>query len=64
VNLGTDLGPVDFAAIARALGAYGVTVDRDAAFEPALRRALTADRPTVLHLALDRHWVSPDQTPG
>ena len=60
-SLATDLGPVDFAAIARACGARGVRVDTDAAFEPALRQALAADRPTVLHLALDRAWVSPDQ---
>ena len=43
----TDLGPIDFAAAARALGARGVRVEDDAAFEPALRQALVADRPTV-----------------
>jgi acetolactate synthase I/II/III large subunit len=59
----TDLGPVDFAAIARAFGANGIAVGDDAAFEPALRSALASDRPTVLHLTLDRRWVSPDQTP-
>ena len=31
---GTDLGPIDFAAAARACGARGVRVDTDAAFEP------------------------------
>jgi acetolactate synthase-1/2/3 large subunit len=59
--IATDLGPVDFAAIARAFGARGVKVDSDAGFEPALRQALATDRPTVIHLALDRAWVSPDQ---
>ena len=59
--IATDLGPVDFAAIARAFGARGVHVDGDAGFEPALRQALATDRPTVIHLALDRAWVSPDQ---
>jgi thiamine pyrophosphate-dependent acetolactate synthase large subunit-like protein len=44
-----------------ACGAIGVRVDDDAAFEPALRAALAADRPTVIHLALDRRWVSVDQ---
>ena len=34
---GTELGPVDFAAVARAVGARGARVERDAAFEPALR---------------------------
>ncbi len=59
--LATDLGPIDFAAVARGLGARGVRVDRDAEFEPALRQALAADRPTVIHLPLDRAWVSVDQ---
>ncbi len=59
-GIATDLGPIDFAAIARACGARGVRVDRDADFEPALRQALAVDRPTVIQLALDRAWVSPD----
>ena len=59
--LGTDLGPVDFAAIARACGARGVKVDTDDAFEPALRQALAGDRPTVIQLTLDRRWVSVDE---
>jgi acetolactate synthase-1/2/3 large subunit len=52
------LGPVDFAAIARGLGAHGVRIDADAAFEPALQAALVADGPTVIQLALDRRWKS------
>jgi acetolactate synthase-1/2/3 large subunit len=60
-GIGTDLGPIDFAAVARAFGARGVKVESDAALEPALRQALAADRATVLHLPLDRRWVSPDQ---
>jgi acetolactate synthase-1/2/3 large subunit len=63
VGIATELGPIDFAAVARACGARAATVDSDAAFEPALRQALAADRPTVIHLKLDRRWVSPDQTP-
>jgi acetolactate synthase I/II/III large subunit len=59
----TDLGPVDFAAAARALGARGVRVEDDAAFEPALRQALVADRPTVIHLVVDRRWEGVDSTP-
>jgi acetolactate synthase-1/2/3 large subunit len=62
--IATDLGPVDFAAIARACGARGARVESDAALEPALRQALAADRPTVLQLVLDRRWVSPDLTPS
>lgn len=59
----TDLGPVDFAAIGRALGGRGVRIERDVDFEPALREALTADRPTVLHCLVDRRWVSVNDHP-
>jgi acetolactate synthase-1/2/3 large subunit len=64
VGVASDLGPVDFAAIARACGAKGVRVERDADFEPALRTALVADRTTVIQVALDRAWLSIDQTPA
>jgi acetolactate synthase-1/2/3 large subunit len=59
----TDLGPIDFAAAARALGARGVKVEDDAGFEPALRQALVADRPTVIHLVVDRAWEGVDSRP-
>ncbi|MEI7745400.1 MAG: thiamine pyrophosphate-dependent enzyme, partial [Chloroflexota bacterium] len=58
---GTDLGPVDFAAAARACGARGVRVDSDAAFEGALRTALAAAGPSVIQVTLDRRWVSVDE---
>jgi acetolactate synthase-1/2/3 large subunit len=61
--IGTDLGPIDFAGAARALGARGTRVEDDAAFEPALRQALVSDRPTLIHLVLDRRWEGPDSTP-
>jgi acetolactate synthase-1/2/3 large subunit len=60
---GTDLGSIDFAAVARACGARGVRVDADAAFEQALRQALASDRPTLIHLPVDRRWVSVDDVP-
>jgi acetolactate synthase I/II/III large subunit len=59
----TDLGPIDFAAAARALGARGVRIEDDAGFEPALRQALVSDRPTVLHLVVDRAWEGVDSRP-
>ncbi|HEV8698518.1 MAG TPA: thiamine pyrophosphate-dependent enzyme, partial [Candidatus Limnocylindrales bacterium] len=61
VGVGTDLGPIDFAAVARGLGARGVRVDRDAEVEPALRQALAEERSTVIQLALDRAWISVDE---
>jgi acetolactate synthase-1/2/3 large subunit len=56
----TRLGPVDFAAVAEACGALGIPVRTDAEFETALRQALEAGRPAVLHLSLDARWSTPD----
>jgi len=64
VGVATELGPIDFAAVARAMGARGVRVDRDADLEGALRQAMAEDRPTVIQLALDRRWVSVDSVPA
>jgi acetolactate synthase-1/2/3 large subunit len=60
----TDLGPIDFAAVARACGAQGGRVTRDAEFEPALVDALGAGRPAVIHLELDPRWISPERFEG
>lgn len=57
----TDLGPVDWAAVAEGFGAAGVRVDQDGDFEPALRTALASRRPTVIQLAMDRRWMSVDR---
>jgi hypothetical protein len=57
----TDLGPVDWVRVAEGFGALGARVDRDEDLEPALRVALSASLPTVLHLVLDRRWASVDR---
>ncbi len=62
-GLATELGKMDFAAIANACGALGLSVEKDDEFEPALRRALESGRPAVLHLAFDAAWSSPDRAP-
>jgi acetolactate synthase I/II/III large subunit len=62
-DLGTDLGPIDFAAAARALGARGVRVDDDQGLEAAIRQALVAERPTLVHLVMDRAWEGVDSRP-
>jgi len=59
----SELGAIDFAAVATASGALGLRVEDDAAFEPALATALAAGRPAVIHMALDPRWVSVDQRP-
>jgi acetolactate synthase-1/2/3 large subunit len=58
IGLATELGAIDFAAVAEAMGARGVRVDDDDAFEPALRAALDSEGTTVLHLRLDRRWAA------
>ena len=59
----TDLGAVDFAAVARAHGALGFSVTDDAGFEPALREAITSRQASVIHVAVDRAWRSVDDLP-
>ncbi len=59
----TDLGPIDFAAVARAHGALGFAVSSDAEFEEALREAITSRRTSVIQVAVDRAWLSVDQNP-
>ncbi|HEX7471546.1 MAG TPA: DUF952 domain-containing protein, partial [Candidatus Limnocylindrales bacterium] len=64
VGVATELGPLDVATIAQGFGARGVRLESDAGFEDALRAALVADGPTVIHLPLDRRWVSVDDHPA
>jgi acetolactate synthase-1/2/3 large subunit len=50
---GTALANPDFAALARAYGATGETIDSTAQFAPAFERALAANGPALLHVKLD-----------
>jgi acetolactate synthase-1/2/3 large subunit len=59
---GSDLFNPDFAALARAYGWQAERVEATAEFEPALRRALAADRPTLLHLKLAAEVSTSRQT--
>jgi thiamine pyrophosphate-dependent acetolactate synthase large subunit-like protein len=63
-GLGTRLGSIDFAAVAAACGALGLSVSTDAEFEPALQQAIESGRPALLHLALDPAWTTPDLVPS
>ncbi len=63
-TVATELGPIDFAAIARACGAEGVRVSDDQAFEPALRAAIKSRRTTVIHVDQDPLWITPDRYEG
>jgi acetolactate synthase-1/2/3 large subunit len=56
---GSDLANPDFAAMARAYGWFaGERVDATEAFEPALRAALAAGRPALIHLRLDADVIT------
>jgi acetolactate synthase-1/2/3 large subunit len=55
---GSDLFNPDFVALARAYGWHAERVDATAMFEPALRTALAADRPALLHLKLDTDVIT------
>ena len=58
----TDIVNPDFAALARAYGAFGATVSRTEEFAPALAAAMAADSPAILHLLLDPEAITPDTT--
>jgi acetolactate synthase-1/2/3 large subunit len=53
-QIGVDYSPVDYAAAARAFGAYGERVERAEDVEPALKRAVESGRPAVLDVLVDK----------
>ena len=55
----TDLRNPDFAALARAYGAFGARVETTEAFAPAFQEAQAAGGPAVLHLILDPEAITP-----
>ena len=57
--LGTNLANPDFAQIAMAMGAAGITIDHADQVGDALRAAVEADKPTVLNLQLTRELADP-----
>jgi sulfoacetaldehyde acetyltransferase len=57
--LGTNLQNPSFAAIARAMGAKGVTVENPDQIGDALRHATAADEPTVIELMLTQELGDP-----
>jgi acetolactate synthase-1/2/3 large subunit len=50
---------VNFAKVAEDIGAVGIRVEKPAEFQPALERALKADRPVVLEVLTDRGHQAP-----
>jgi acetolactate synthase-1/2/3 large subunit len=50
---------VDFAEIAGDMGALGIRVDKPADLEPAMARALAADRPVIINVRTDPDILAP-----
>lgn len=54
-----DYGDVDFAALARVMGAHGERVDQAEDVLPAVRRALDSGRPAIVDVAIDQAFHAP-----
>ncbi len=59
---GTDLVNPDFAALARAYGGHGETVEKTADFAPAFERALASGKPALIEVRLDPEAITPTRT--
>jgi acetolactate synthase-1/2/3 large subunit len=57
---GSELTNPDFAALARAYGAHGETVQRTNEFAPAFERAQASGKAALLHLKLDPQALTPN----
>jgi len=59
---GTDLKNPDFAALARAYGGYGETVEKTEDFAPAFERARESGKPAIIEIKLDPEAITPTKT--
>ena len=59
----TDLGAIDFAALARSLGALGFSAETDEEFGEVLREAISSRQTSVIHVKVDPAWLSVDDNP-
>ncbi|AFL53066.1 acetolactate synthase-1/2/3 large subunit [Sinorhizobium fredii] len=58
----TDLTNPDFAALARAYGGHGETVERTEEFADAFLRARASGKPTIIEIKLDPEAITPTRT--
>ncbi|APG85125.1 acetolactate synthase large subunit IlvB [Sinorhizobium americanum CCGM7] len=58
----TDLTNPDFAALARAYGGHGETVERTEEFAEAFLRARASGRPAIIEIKLDPEAITPTRT--
>ncbi|RST84472.1 thiamine pyrophosphate-binding protein [Aquibium carbonis] len=61
-TVATDLVNPDFAALARAYGGHGETVERTADFASAFERARASGRPAIIEIRLDPEAITPTRT--
>jgi acetolactate synthase-1/2/3 large subunit len=59
---GTDLANPDFAALARAYGGHGETVNRTEEFAPAFARARSSGKPAIVEIRLPAEAITPTRT--
>lgn len=59
---GTDLVNPDFAALARAYGLHGETVERTEDFAPAFERSRNSGGPSLIELRIEQDQISPRAT--
>ena len=55
----TSLVNPDFVALAESMGCLALRVDKDAEFAPAMKKALAADIPVLVHVRADPEAISP-----
>ncbi|WP_160009656.1 thiamine pyrophosphate-binding protein [Rhizobium sp. 18055] len=60
--IGTGLTNPDFAALARAYGGHGETVEKTADFAPAFERARASGKPSIIEVKLDPEAITPTRT--
>ncbi len=60
--IATELKNPDFAALARAYGGFGATVDKTADFTGAFTAALESGKPAIIHLMVDPQAITPATT--
>jgi acetolactate synthase-1/2/3 large subunit len=58
----TDLRNPDFAALARAYGGHGETVENTGDFAPAFERARASGKPSIIEVRLDPEAITPTRT--
>jgi acetolactate synthase I/II/III large subunit len=60
--IATELKNPDFAALARAYGGFGATVEKTADFTAAFNAAVASGKPAVIHLKVDPQAITPALT--